>query len=330
MMENKDRQGQCFIWGTRAEIRPHPEKKYIDIVDSPRAGGEYCAFSDTWLLSLDEETKTRLTSWLVKQRLLGVRCPEVDAKTANDENYGLALKINERADRLLKLIELESPTMGYQVNFYTENLNPEYYTIYEKILAWSESTKESEVRFLLEYLQESGRITIDNNLSGGTVIITPTGYIHLEEMKNVEINSSQAFVVMWFDPSMSEIYEKGIKPAIVDSGYTPFRVDEPRDVDKIDDRIIAEIRRSRFIVADFTHDSKKGVRGNVYYEVGFARGLGRNVFSTCRGDLIEELPFDTRQYYHIAWGKNNLEDLRKNLADRISAIVGDGPMKSKQ
>ena len=140
-MENKNRQGQCFIWGTLAEIRPHSEKENIDIVDSPRAGGEYCALSDTWLLNLDEKTKARLTSWLVKQRLLGIRCPEVEAKTTNDENYGQALKINERADRLLELIELESPTMGYWVDFSTENLNAAYYAIYEKMLAWSESTK---------------------------------------------------------------------------------------------------------------------------------------------------------------------------------------------
>ena len=215
------------------------------------------------------------------------------------------------------------------MNFYTENLNLDYYTTYEKMLAWSESTKESEVLFLLEYLEESGRITIDNNSSGGTVVITPIGYIHLEEIKNAETDSSQAFVAMWFDPSISEMYEKGIKPAIVNSGYTPFRVDEPRDVDKIDDRIIAEIRRSRFVVADFTHDSKQGARGSVYYETGFARGLGKEVISTCREDLIEKLHFDTRQYYHIAWEKDNLEDLRKNLANRISAIIGDGPMRSK-
>lgn len=318
----------CQIWRTPASLSREGDGY---CVDSPRAGGEYfiSRTARDMLEKYDERTKARLTSWLVKQRLLGVKCPGVNSKSINDENYGQALRIDERVDRLLKLIELKSPTIGYWVNFYTQNSNPNYYANYEEMLAWSESTQESEIRFLLEYLQESGRITFDNHSSGGTAIITPTGYIHLEKMKNVEINSSQAFVAMWFDPSISEIYEKGIRPAIVDSGYTPFRVDEPRDVDKIDDRIIAEIRRSRFIVADFTHDSKKGVRGNVYYEVGFARGLGRDVFSTCRGDLIEELPFDTRQYYHIAWEENNLEDLRKNLANRISARIGDGPMKSK-
>ena len=35
------------------------------------------------------------------------------------------------------------------------------------------------------------------------------------------------------------------------------------------DRIIAQIRASKFVVADFTRN-----RGGVYYEAGFALGLG--------------------------------------------------------
>ena len=115
---------------------------------------------------------------------------------------------------------------------------------------------------------------------------------------------------MWFDESMLEAWEEGIKPAIKDSGYEPFRIDEPKDVIKIDDRIIAEIKRSRFLVADFTN-GRDGARGSVYYEAGFAHGLGMPVIFTCRKDLINETHFDTRQYYHVVW--ETPEDLRTNL-----------------
>ena len=64
---------------------------------------------------------------------------------------------------------------------------------------------------------------------------------------------------------------KGIMPGIEDAGYKPYLVDEDEHIDKIDDKIIAEIRRSRFIVADFTH-GEKGARGGVYFEAGFALG----------------------------------------------------------
>ncbi len=71
---------------------------------------------------------------------------------------------------------------------------------------------------------------------------------------------------MWLDSTMNDLWEKDIAPAITDAGYDPIRID------KIDDAIITEIRRSQFIVADFTH-GEKGTRGSVYYEAGFAHGL---------------------------------------------------------
>lgn len=180
-MENIDRAGKCPIWETSAEIKDHPEKQSVVIVDSPRAGGKYCL--SNLLPELDDKTKARITSWLIKQRSLGVECPKVDAKTINEErSSGRALKINERANRLLELMELKSPVMGYLLNFYTENSNPDYYTTYEEMLAWSESIDVSEVRSLLSYLQESGWIKTTNNTSGGTAIITAAGYAHLEEM----------------------------------------------------------------------------------------------------------------------------------------------------
>lgn len=126
---------------------------------------------------------------------------------------------------------------------------------------------------------------------------------------------------MWFHKSMDELYEDGLLPAIKDAGYKEFRIDREPSVDKIDDAIMAAIRRSRFVLADFTHGDE-GVRGNVYFEVGFARGLGIEVVSTCREDQIDNLHFDTRQYYHIAWKPGALDQLRREVVDRIQARAG--------
>ena len=59
---------------------------------------------------------------------------------------------------------------------------------------------------------------------------------------------------MWFNTSMNDAYEEGIALAIEDAGYKPVRIDRKDHNNKIDDEIIAEIRRSRFLVADFTAD----------------------------------------------------------------------------
>ncbi len=135
---------------------------------------------------------------------------------------------------------------------------------------------------------------------------------------------------MWFSDEMHEAYELGFAPAIVDVGYRPLRIDRKEHANKIDDEIIAEIKRSRFVVADFTCGMASASvgsvavpRGGVYYEAGFAMGLGIPVIWTCRADHIDHVHFDTRQFNHILW--KGPSELRKMLATRISAIIGDGP-----
>ena len=102
---------------------------------------------------------------------------------------------------------------------------------------------------------------------------------------------------------------------------------ERESIGKIDDEIIREIRRSRFMVADFTQGDD-GNRGSVYYEGGFARGLGLPVISTCREDQLPMLAFDTRQYVHISW--KDLVVLRRQLANRIGAVIGEGTLHSSR
>ena len=133
---------------------------------------------------------------------------------------------------------------------------------------------------------------------------------------------------MWFDDSMYDIYENGIEPGIRDAGFNPLPINKKEHINKIDDEIIAEIRRSRFVVADFTQ-GEGGARGGVYYEAGFAHGLNIPVIFTCRQDILEKIHFDTRQYNHIPWEPEKLGEFRKALADRIAAVIGDGPNKTQ-
>lgn len=127
---------------------------------------------------------------------------------------------------------------------------------------------------------------------------------------------------MWFKDEMSGAFERGIEPAIEGSGYATMRIDRKEHLAKVDEEIIAEIRRSRFLVADFSHGDD-GARGGVYFEAGFAHGLGIPVIYTCRKSDIDKLHFDTRQYNHIVW--ETPEELRTALKNRILAVIGEGP-----
>lgn len=145
----------------------------------------------------------------------------------------------------------------------------------------------------------------------------------VEANTHLESLQPQAFVAMWFDASMEEAYTEGIRPAIEDAGYASFRIDRKEHNNRIDGEIISEIRRSRFLVADFSQ-GKDGARGGVYYEAGFAHGLNIPVIFTCRKDNLDDLHFDTRQYKHIVW--ETPDDLRKQLLKRITVTINDRPM----
>ena len=84
------------------------------------------------------------------------------------------------------------------------------------------------------------------------------------------------------------------------------------------DRMLAEIRKAQIVIADFT-EHKHGV----YFEAGFARALGREVFWTCRQDHLDKTHFDTNHYQHVVW--STPADLRARLSEKILAVVGRGP-----
>ncbi|QIG49212.1 hypothetical protein G5V57_16700 [Nordella sp. HKS 07] len=157
--------------------------------------------------------------------------------------------------------------------------------------------------------------------------LKPKGYAKLADLRGTNSTSQQGFVAMWFGEPVKAAYDTAIEPAIRAAGYLPLRIDQKNHVGKVDDEIIAEIRRSRFVVCDFTCEKDRS-RGNVYYEAGFAKGLNIPVFWTVRADSLDDLQFDTRQFNHIVWSE--LGDLKMQLQKRIEAVIGDGPLKQNR
>ena len=317
----------CPIWGTPAKIISGRTGDGLYIYSSRAAGNYYIAGSaEAMLEHRDERLKAKLTSWLVEQRWLGTQKPEIFSTTIKEANNRRNLSVPERADRILRYIDNQTTHIGDQVRLSAPDQGTalEYHNTMN-MYAFSESTEIGEVSFLLNYLSSQGWLNQSADHSG--YVLTIDGYVRLSELGTKYIKSSWAFVAMWFDSSMNDLWEEGIKPGIMDAGYDPIRIDETEPIDKIDDAIIAEIRRSRFIVADFTHGDE-GARGSVYYEAGFAHGMDIPVIFLCREDITKKIPFDTRQHKHIEWSKEKPGELREKLANRISAVIGDGPNKN--
>lgn len=144
--------------------------------------------------------------------------------------------------------------------------------------------------------------------------LTYKGWQKYEENQNTNITSKNAFIAMNFDPEFDEIFYKAILTACGESDFTAIRVDKSEHNEKICDKIIADIKSSRFLIAEFT-----GQKHGVYFEAGFAYGLGIPVIWCCRESDVKQLHFDTRQYNHIIW--KDIEELKEKLINRIKATV---------
>jgi nucleoside 2-deoxyribosyltransferase len=175
------------------------------------------------------------------------------------------------------------------------------------------------VDFCVESLKEQALISVELTTDHSPLCrITASGWQELERLEQSSMESHIGFIAMWFDSSQ-DFARDAIKGAIASAGYSPIRMDEVEHINKIDDEIIARIRRSRFLVADFT-----GQNQGVYFEAGYMLGLGRPVFWVCSDSEFKKVHFDARQYNTIVY--SDVEELKSKLQFRIESILGKGPI----
>ena len=340
-----DQPEKCKIWGTKST--------YIGsggdfvILNSSRAGGKYkitnSAMNEVKNLNVGE--KVGLTGWLVEQRKNGIDCPVLDSYILPSAKIFRRLSVTERVDRLLFWLTDFVPSLGMNLpvgthiqgyadhDFLTENM--------DLLCAHIGSANSRETMEVVDFAVKSNFVEAAQykRFDGGFLSLTFEGHQRVELLRSQSIESSQGFVAMWFSKSLDNVYENGFKLAIEDAGYISRRIDKVDHNNKIDDEIIVEIRRSKFVVADFTSEvierNASGEkpypeaisRGGVYFEAGFAKGLGREVIWTVSKDVMDKnvIHFDTRQFNHIVW--TSLEDLRDKLSKRIIATLDVGPVK---
>ena len=182
-------------------------------------------------------------------------------------------------------------------------------------IGWNKSLAEMEF-MITEVLCNEMELLISQN--NHDYQVSPKGLLYLEGRR--ESVSSVGFCAMWFGEEVLPLWKEVIEPAILDAGYEPIRIDSKQHNGKIDDEIMASIRSARFVVSDFT-----GNRGGVYYEAGFAHGLGLPVIFMCRESDLKDIHFDVRQYNCILWTPEKLEEAQSQLKHRIRATLGQGP-----
>jgi hypothetical protein len=191
----------------------------------------------------------------------------------------------------------------------------------EELQAITYSGGITDAMLLIHILLDEGHLQgLQNSVTKrvSEASISVKGLLSAETLGVSGSSSPQGFVAMWFDDSMNDAWLLGFEPGIRDAGYLARRIDTKDYVGAVSDEIMAEIRRSRFVVADYT-----GQRNGVYFEAGFAAGLGLPIIPTCRADQFDNLHFDIKHLNTLGW--ETPEELAHKLCKRIRAVIGAGP-----
>ena len=218
----------------------------------------------------------------------------------------------ERALKLLRFLAKQSPKIGGSLYFHQCVV-----TISYRLLSVTWSIDRKEVDYLYQDVLQHTLNYISHDK------ITPAGWLALDAGEK-QRDESLAFVAMCFADDLRPLYVDAIYPAVTDAGYKCERLDMEEHTDPIDDKMIADIRRARFLVADLTRQ-----RQNVYFEAGFALGLGKPVIWLLNETEKDKKSFDVRQNNFIYWCDSDFALLKQKLTNRIlgSSGLGQGPLR---
>jgi predicted Rossmann-fold nucleotide-binding protein len=126
------------------------------------------------------------------------------------------------------------------------------------------------------------------------------------------VTPRSVFTIMSFEKEFRDVYAS-CKEVCKEFGLEAERTDETGSLERIIPRIEKGIRGSAFVIADVS-----AATPNVFYEVGFARGLGKELIMTAKKGT--KLPFDVGDIPAIFWEIQ--EDLKEGLRKSIGDLRG--------
>lgn len=121
------------------------------------------------------------------------------------------------------------------------------------------------------------------------------------------------FAVMPFSKDFDDVYQLGIKGASEETGAYCERVDEQMFEGTIIERIYNQINKADVIVADLSTRN-----ANVFYETGYATGLGKRVILLAR--TKDDISLDLGRHANVIYG-DSIANLKTELAKRLQWAI---------
>jgi nucleoside 2-deoxyribosyltransferase len=174
-----------------------------------------------------------------------------------------------------------------------------------------------QLKFMIDYLI-SGMLISSHPIAFNEpyqINLLPEAFKRIDELQKNQSNSKDVFVAMDFSDDKKGVRE-AICKAIVEAGYNLRIMDEIQHNKQIVPEMLYQIKQSKFLIAEFSEQNR-----GVYFEAGYAAGLGKEVIHICREDKFSsESHFDVKQINFVLWTTE--DDLTERLLRRIEALFG--------
>ncbi len=191
------------------------------------------------------------------------------------------------------------------------------------------ATVDEGVYFVVNGLKETGLLVTPADLPQDPghylrrqarleACLTFKGWKRHEELRTGAPSGKMAFMAMKFGvPALDAFVDNHLRQAVRSTGFELKRVDDTPKAGLIDDRMRAEIRACRFLIADLTYASN-----GAYWEAGYAEGLGKPVIYTCEKSAFEkDSHFDTNHHLTVRWEDGKLAEAAQDLVNTIRATI---------
>ena len=177
---------------------------------------------------------------------------------------------------------------------------------------------------LLVELLDRGEIIGFSTMGGHykNVNLSLAGWEIYNAEKHGRVNADFGFIAMQFNDGVLDTFVRDIvKPTVKES--TGYDLIDVRDVSRagiIDNIIRSEIRSSRFVIVDLTHDNN-----GAYWEAGYAEGLGKPVVYICEKTKFQtsRTHFDTNHCTTVLWSNLNIDEFCSQFKATLQLSLQD-------
>ena len=265
-------------------------------------------------------------------------CRQLSPVRDNESEPNRRYDLLEDNDAVKRVLALSLPTPSEQADHFirllAESKEKDYF---QGIYFWNWShligafTRDSYYEILRDVVKRglvSLKDGVGNILGPDTPgrsqrgLLTIEGWRYYEKLLKGKTSGNRGFMAMQFNNDIlrQTILEENFKPAAKQAGFELATLDDDHIAGLIDNRLLVAIRASAFVVADIS-DNNRGV----YFEAGFAMGLGKQVIFTCEHDKWEDrtVHFDIAHHYTIFWDSEKPEEAAKKLKSTIRQTLPD-------